>query len=361
METWTVETDDGGGQLEVHSFRPAGLTAADGGPPAGAERSGRTSAHGTTTDRATAAGDPAAQAAPGVVVIHGTLVTDALYRPFARKLSLLLSRPVHCYNRRGRAGSPPQPDGYSVATEISDLSAVMRATGSEDVVAHSYGGFVALQAARSTPIRRLVTYDAAVSLSGNLNHRWRPELEQAVTAGQLNHAWAHLVQGLATAGPVSYLPLGALRMLSILSARTNLGAEMRELLPTAVKEMRAVLDANAHLRRFRGADHPHAHAQRRLEPRIFRRHGRQLAAAVPAIEFGCGPGPAARGPHPPRQAPGHQDGALPGRHRRGPAVSEPAVPEQTAAQAGRAVRRGWPRLGSEHDARDHQHTRRRQT
>ena len=291
-----METDDGGGQLEVHSFRPAGLTAADGGPPARADRSGRTPAHGATTDRATAGGGPAAPAAAGVVVIHGTLVTDALYRPFARKLSLLLSRPVHCYNRRGRAGSPPQPDGYSVATEISDLSAVMRATGSQDVVAHSYGGFVALQAARSIPLRRLVTYDAAVSLSGNLNHRWRPELEEAVTAGQLNHAWAHLVQGLATAGPVSYLPLGALRMLSILSARTNLGAEMRELLPTAVKEMRAVLDADVHLDDFVELSTPTLMLSGGWSPRYFAETGRQLAAAVPAIEFGVVPGQLHEGP-----------------------------------------------------------------
>jgi pimeloyl-ACP methyl ester carboxylesterase len=286
VETWTVETDDGGGRLEVHSFRPAGLTAAEGGPPAGAHLSERTGAHG----------DPPAPAPPGVVVIHGTLVTDALYRPFARKLSLLLSRPVHCYNRRGRAGSPPQPDGYSVATEISDLTAVMRATGSQDVVAHSYGGFVALQAARSIPLRRLVTYDAAVSLSGNLNHRWRPELEQAVTEGQLNHAWAHLVQGLATAGPVSYLPLGALRMLSILSARTNLGAEMRELLPTAVKEMRAVLDADAHLDDFVGLSTPTLMLSGGWSPGYFADTGRQLAAAVPAIEFGVVPGQLHEGP-----------------------------------------------------------------
>ena len=223
-------------------------------------------------------------------------MTDALYRPFARKLSLLLGRPVHCYNRRGRAGSSPQPDGYSAATEISDLAAVMRATGSQDVVAHSYGGFVALQAARSTPIRRLVTYDAAVSLSGNLNHRWRPELEQAVTAGQLNHAWAHLVQGLATAGPVSYLPLGALRMLSILSARTNLGAEMRELLPTAVKEMRAVLDADAHLDDFVELSTPTLMLSGGWSPGYFADTGRQLAAAVPAIEFGVVPGQLHEGP-----------------------------------------------------------------
>jgi pimeloyl-ACP methyl ester carboxylesterase len=284
VETWTVETADGGGRLELHSFRPARPTPVDGGTAGG------------TADGIPAKGGPPAAEAPGVVVIHGTLVTDALYRPFARKLSLLLSRPVHCYNRRGRAGSPPQPDGYSAATEISDLAAVMRATGSEDVVAHSYGGFVALQAARSMPIRRLVTYDAAVSLSGNLDHRWRPELEQAVTEGQLNHAWAHLVQGLATAGPVSYLPLGALRMLSILSARTNLGAEMRQLLPTAVAEMRAVLDANAEINDFTELTTPTLMLTGGWSPGYFADTGRQLAAAVPAIEFAVVPGQLHEGP-----------------------------------------------------------------
>lgn len=285
METWTVETDDGG-QLEVHSFRPGLLSPADGGK----------AAFRTAPDPTAADGDPPVAEPPGVVVIHGTLVTDALYRPFARKLSLLLSRPVHCYNRRGRGGSAPQPDGYSAATEVSDLAAMMRATGSEDVVAHSYGGFVALQAARSFPLRRLVTYDAAVSLSGNLNHRWRPQLEEAVIEGQLNHAWAHLVQGLSTAGPVSYLPLGALRMLSIMSARTNLGAEMRQLLPTAVKEMRAVLDANAELDDFTGLSTPTLMLSGGWSPGYFAETGRQLAAAVPAIEFAVVPGQLHEGP-----------------------------------------------------------------
>ncbi|MGO4435413.1 alpha/beta fold hydrolase [Paenarthrobacter sp. RAF9] len=157
METWTVETNDGGGQLEVHTFRPASAAAIPGSK---------------------APAEPA-----GVVLVHGTLVTDSLYWPFARTLSVMLGRPVHVYNRRGRGHSAPQPPDYSVETEIADLQAVMEKSGSDDVVAHSYGGFVALQAARRFKINRLVTYDAAVSLSGNLSSRWRPELEEAVTAG----------------------------------------------------------------------------------------------------------------------------------------------------------------------------------
>ncbi|MCB5291522.1 alpha/beta fold hydrolase [Arthrobacter sp. SO3] len=96
METRTISTDDGGGHLELHSFRPA-------------ERPAQGNAPGQ-----------------GIVVVHGTLVTDALYRPFARKIGRLLGRPVHCYNRRGRAGSSSQPPGYSAATEVSDLAAVLR-------------------------------------------------------------------------------------------------------------------------------------------------------------------------------------------------------------------------------------------
>ncbi len=216
-------------------------------------------------------------------------MTDSLYWPFARTLSVMLGRPVHVYNRRGRGHSAPQPPDYSVETEIADLQAVMEKSGSDDVVAHSYGGFVALQAARRFSIHRLVTYDAAVSLSGNLSSRWRPELEEAVTAGQLDQAWAHLVQGLGTAGPISYLPMGALRTLSVLSARTRLGLEMRTLLPTAVTEMRAVLDADAHLDDFLKFSTPTLMLSGGWSPAYFAETGRMLSGAVPAIEFAIVP------------------------------------------------------------------------
>jgi pimeloyl-ACP methyl ester carboxylesterase len=280
VETRTIRTHDGGGHLEVHSFSPAVAPSA-----------------------AAAAGDPDAPAQPGVVVVHGTLVTDALYRrPFAMKIARLLGRPVHTYNRRGRAGSSDRPGDYSVATEVGDLEAVLRSTSSTDVVAHSYGGFVALQAARTGQIRRLVTYDAAVSVSGSLSRRWRPELERTMAAGQLAHAWAQLVHGLETAGPVSKLPLGALRMLSILSARTRLGAEMRQLLPTAVAEMRAVLQADAELRDFSGITTPTLMPSGGWSPRYVAETGRQLAGAVPAIDFALVPGQLHEGP----LRPGHR-------------------------------------------------------
>ncbi len=278
-----ISTDDGEGHLELHSFRPAA------GPAPAAAAAHAAPVAGSTSEPAPGPA-PGSPPGAGIVVVHGTMITDALYRSFARNLSRLLGRPVHCYNRRGRAGSSPQPAGYSVATEIGDLAAVMRETGSSDVVAHSYGGFVALQAVLRMPIRRLVTYDAAVSLSGNLTHRWRPELERSVAAGELDEAWAHLVQGIEVGGPVSKLPLGVLRMLSILSARTNMGAEMRKLLPTAVAEMRAVLDADAELADFAAVTTPTLMLSGGWSPGYFTETGRQLATAIPTIEYAVLPG-----------------------------------------------------------------------
>ncbi len=282
-------TDDGDGHLELHTIRPAHHP--DGSPASGAAAA---AAHGTGGDGSVSQGS--GSQGSGVVVVHGTLITDTLYRSFARKIARLLGQPVHCYNRRGRAGSSPQPADYSAATEVADLATVLRETGASDVVAHSYGGFVALQAARSLPIRRMVTYDAAVSLSGNLTRRWRPELERSVAAGELDEAWAHLVQGLGTAGLVSRLPLGALRMLSILSARTNLGAEMRDLLPTAVAEMRAVLAADAEIADFAAITTPTLMLSGGWSPAYFAETGRQLAAAVPALSFAVVPGQLHEGP-----------------------------------------------------------------
>ena len=239
---------------------------------------------------------------------------------------------MHCYNRRGRAGSSPQPADYSAAMEVADLAAVMRETGSSDVVAHSYGGFVALQAARTLPIRRMVTYDAAVSLSGNLTHRWRPELERSVAAGQLDDAWAHLVQGIEVGGPVSKLPLGALRMLSILSARTSMGAEMRKLLPTAVAEMRAVLDADAELADFAAVTTPVLMLSGGWSPELLHRNGPATRRRRPFHRVRRVAGPAPRKPAPARNpaAPARlRDSSLPAR---GPCGPSPA--RRRAAQAG---------------------------
>lgn len=71
---------------------------------------------------------------------------------------------MHTIQRRARTGSGPQGPDYSIATECADLAAVRAVTGARYIFGHSYGGLVALEAARRDPgIAELALYEPRVS------------------------------------------------------------------------------------------------------------------------------------------------------------------------------------------------------
>ncbi len=59
------------------------------------------------------------------------------YLPFARALTSSFT--VHLVDRRGRDGSGPQGENYSIERELEDLSAVQAQTDTTIVFGHSYG------------------------------------------------------------------------------------------------------------------------------------------------------------------------------------------------------------------------------
>ena len=82
---------------------------------------------------------------PGLVILHGGGVGLREYERLAAALSDRFT--VHLYNRRGRPGAAPLDRGYSIATDLEDLAAVLNHTGAGNLLGHSGGGFVALRAA----------------------------------------------------------------------------------------------------------------------------------------------------------------------------------------------------------------------
>lgn len=135
----------------------------------------------------TTGGDLAAKGS-GVVVVPASMVTASDYTRFAQKLSESLGRPVHTFNRRGRGDSSPQPEDYTLEADIRDLDAVMKHTSSTDVFGHSFGGAVALHAARTLPVERLAVYDPAVSVNHSVKADWTPEYERATRPATMTAA-----------------------------------------------------------------------------------------------------------------------------------------------------------------------------
>ncbi|WP_104175615.1 alpha/beta fold hydrolase [Arthrobacter sp. Y81] len=186
-----------------------------------------------------------ASAGSGVVVVQASMVTAADYTRFAQKLSASLGRPVHTFNRRGRGESSAQPDDYTLDVDIRDLDTVMKHTASTDVFGHSFGGAVALHAARTLPVERLAVYDPAVSVNHSVKADWISEYERATAAGDDDRALAVLVRGLETGGALSSrMPLSMLTLANKLIAGTPIGKQHRDLMKTGVREIKAIIAAD---------------------------------------------------------------------------------------------------------------------
>jgi pimeloyl-ACP methyl ester carboxylesterase len=237
--------------------------------------------------------------APGerrVVVIGGAFLTALIYRPFSMALADGLGEgwAVDVYDRRGRGNSTEQPADYSMATEIADVRTIMDVTGARNLLGHSLGGSVALNAVQEfagTPHEpdKLAVYDAAVNIEGSIDTSWLNDFEAAVDAGKLGHAMAHLKKGMQPATALSRIPEPVLAGLMALVSRTKVNKMARELMPTGVGELRAAYDEVDRARDFAVLPANTHFMAGGKSPRYYKVTAQRLHAAVPGSTFELSP------------------------------------------------------------------------
>src|SRR4051794_7943794 len=100
-----------------------------------------------------------AGAGPPLVLLHGSVADRARWAAVRDGLARRFT--LHLVDRRGRGLSAAEATGtYALAREADDVAAVLRAVGPDALVlAHSYGGTCALEAAaRGAAVARLPRY-----------------------------------------------------------------------------------------------------------------------------------------------------------------------------------------------------------
>jgi pimeloyl-ACP methyl ester carboxylesterase len=146
------------------------------------------------SDDGTAIGYETVGVGDGLLVLGGAWRDGRDYLPFARALSDSFT--VHVIDRRGRGHSGPQGAEYSIARELEDLLAVQAHTGATILVGHSYGGLIALEAARCSPVfSDVIVYEPGVSIAGSIPLAWMNEYRERLTAGDPRGAFAAMVRG----------------------------------------------------------------------------------------------------------------------------------------------------------------------
>lgn len=120
---------------------------------------------------------------PPVVLVHGTLDGIAAFAFVEPALSERYTTWV--YDRRGRGGSGDGA-GYSLALEVEDLRAVLAAAGRSHVVAHSFGGLVALVAAAGGAEMRSLTLYEPPLMNEHFPHSAAQRVRSLIEAGDLD-------------------------------------------------------------------------------------------------------------------------------------------------------------------------------
>ena len=102
---------------------------------------------------------------PPLVLVHGTAADHTRWRPVLPALEERFT--VYAVDRRGRGGSGDSDD-YAIGREFEDVAAVVDSLGEPvNLLGHSYGGLLALEAALLTrDVRSLVLYDPGIEVGG---------------------------------------------------------------------------------------------------------------------------------------------------------------------------------------------------
>jgi pimeloyl-ACP methyl ester carboxylesterase len=102
---------------------------------------------------------------PPLVLVHGPAADHSRWGPVLPALEKRFT--VYAVDRRGRGGSG-DADDYAVEREFEDVVAVVDSLGEPvNLLGHSYGGLLALEAALLTPnVHRLVLYDPGIEVAG---------------------------------------------------------------------------------------------------------------------------------------------------------------------------------------------------
>jgi len=193
---------------------------------------------------------------PGVVVLHGTMSSAHNHMELAGLLADAFT--VFIPDRRGRGMSGPYRVGYSIATELEDLAAVLSQTGARDVFGVSSGGVIALQAALTVPaIRRVAVYEPPFfrdpSEPAELLRRFDQELSQGRVAAALMTA----MKG-AQMGPTIFRAMPRQlteRLTNLMLSREDKDGSgdyvpMRALAPTLHYDFQLVAESSGTLERF---------------------------------------------------------------------------------------------------------------
>ena len=186
----------------------------------------------------------------GVIVLPGVLSLARDYAVFASALADNFA--VHTLERRGRGRSGPQGDDYGIQKEIDDVLTLQRETAASFLVGHSYGGLVALEAARNNDaFTKIAVYEPGVSIDGSMPVYWMQGYEKKLAENRNLDALVEFTLADAPAR-LAKMPAWLMKlMLRLFFVRYPGSKQMLGLLQQNLSEWREIARLDGHYMDYR--------------------------------------------------------------------------------------------------------------
>ncbi len=131
---------------------------------------------------------------PGLILVHGGMMASQNFMKLGQALADTFT--VYTPDRRGRGLSGPAGD-YSLAKEVEDMLAVIKATGATNIFGLSAGAIITLNTALEEPtIRKVALYEPPL---GHSPTTWMPQYDKEVAAERFGAAMLTIAEN--TGGP----------------------------------------------------------------------------------------------------------------------------------------------------------------
>lgn len=229
-------------------------------------------------------------AGPDIVLLHASGVPQEQYHRLAEALEHRFT--VHLYHRRGLPDAAPLTGAETVATDLADLSAVLRHTGARGVFGHGSGGFLALRAGLTLPLYRIAVYDPSLSVLGRPASDFLDPLAEAVRDGDQARALTVLNRGTHPESLAAKLPFGLALQLNRLLLRTPSRRAVAELLPAVPPEIRRIREHDGPPGDYAGITAEVLLTAGARSPEYFAENCRSVAEAIPGGQAVIIPGAA---------------------------------------------------------------------
>jgi pimeloyl-ACP methyl ester carboxylesterase len=214
---------------------------------------------------------------PALLLVHGTLAEHTVWNRLLPYLKNHFTVSVIERRGRGESGESDNRD-YALQREAEDVAAVVEAIGgSVDVLAHSYGSVVALEAARLTDrIGRLLLYEPRV-VDGPVGKDAAPEIDEVEETLRKSNREAALRIFYRN---IFRTPDHEVERLSGLPY----WSERLAVIHTVPREIRAARAYRLDEQAFKSFDKPVVLLRGTLSPPVFKETQERLQAIFPIVE-----------------------------------------------------------------------------